>query len=135
MLSSLNVLVVEDDPTIAMYLRDVIERAEGNVLGSFDTLREARVFLGTAQQVDAAVLDVNLSDGEITPVLEALRARGTPVVIYTASTALPHRLPERHPDVVVLHKPVQPGRLTGELRRVAQRQAPRPERSARLAAG
>ncbi|MBM0207643.1 response regulator [Micromonospora sp. STR1s_5] len=117
MLSGLHVLVVEDDPTIAMFLCDVIQRAEGTTIGPLSSLREARVFLGTTQQVDAAVLDVNLSDGDITPVLEALRARGTPVVIYTASTDLPQRVRDRHADVVVLHKPVQPGRLIGELRR------------------
>jgi DNA-binding response OmpR family regulator len=111
------VLIVEDDPTIAMFLGDVIQRAEGTTVGPLSSLREARVFLGTTQQVDAAVLDVNLADGDITPVLEALRARGTPVVIYTASTDLPRRIRDRHADVVVLYKPVQPGRLIGELRR------------------
>ncbi len=117
MLSGLHVLVIEDDPTIALYLDDVIQRAEGTVIGPFSSLREARVFLRTAQQVDAAVLDVNLTDGEITPVLEALRARGTPVVIYTASADLPRRIADRHTDLLVLQKPVQPGRLVGELRK------------------
>lgn len=130
MLSGLNVLVVEDDPTIAMYLRELIERAEGNVFGPFNNLREVRLLLRTRPTLDAAVLDVNLSDGEITPVLEALRARGTPLVIYTASTVLPERISERHPDILVLYKPVPPGRLIGELRRVAQDRLLKPEKSA-----
>ena len=117
MLSGLHVLVVEDDPTIAMYLADVITGAEGAVLGPFGSLREARSFLGTAQPVDVAILDVNLADGDVTPVLEALRARATPILVYTASERLPDRMMDRHPDLVVLQKPVQPGRLVGELRR------------------
>jgi hypothetical protein len=32
---------------------------------------------------DAAILDLNVADGEITPVLEMLLARGLPVVAYT----------------------------------------------------
>jgi DNA-binding NtrC family response regulator len=135
LLNGLNVLVVEDDPTIAMYLQDVIERAEGNLVATLGSLSDARVFLGTARPVDAAVLDVNLSDGEVTPVLEALRARGTPVVIYTADAALPRRVAERHPDVLVLHNPVQPGRLTGELRRLGQSRLPRLGNSSGRAAG
>ena len=73
MLSGMNVLVVEDDPTIAMDISDLIERAEGSVVGPVGSLREARQVVKGEQVIDAAVLDVNLADGNVTPVLEALR--------------------------------------------------------------
>lgn len=118
MINGLRVLVVEDDPGISLDITDLIERAEGEVIGPTKSIRETQELLRT-REIDAAILDVNLSDGDITPVLEALRAREVPVVIYSG-TGLPERLSERHPDVIVLKKPVQPGRLLGELQR-AQR--------------
>src|SRR4028119_19651 len=108
MLNGLRVLVVEDDPTIATDITDLIERAEGQAIGPVGPLRAAKQTVNTDQSIDAAVLDVNLSDGDITPVLESLRARNIGVVVYTGSSGLPSGVGERHPDVVVLQKPVQP---------------------------
>lgn len=121
MLDGLNVLVVEDDSAIATDISDLIERAEGNVLGPVGSMREAQQMVRKETAIDAAVLDVNLSDGDITPVLEALRARKVGVVIYTGSESLPGKLGERHPDVVVLQKPVQPGRIVGEIQKAHRR--------------
>ncbi|MBL0405742.1 response regulator [Microvirga aerilata] len=117
MLNGLRVLVVEDDPAIATDISDLIERAEGEVVGPVGSLREAKQTVRTDQSIDAAVLDVNLGDGDITPVLESLRARNVGVVVYTGSSGLPSGVGERHPDVVVLQKPVQPGRIVGEIQR------------------
>lgn len=118
MINGLRVLVVEDDPAISLDITDLIERAEGQVVGPVKSIRDAQQILKT-HEIDGAILDVNLSDGDITPVLEALRARRVPIVVYTG-TGLPEKVGERHPDLVVLQKPVQPGRLIGELQR-AQR--------------
>lgn len=117
MLNGLNVLVVEDDPGIATDISDLIERAEGHVLGPVGSLRDAQEMVKNQQDIDAAVLDVSLRDGDITPVLETLRARKVGVVVYTGGAGLPGRLSERHPDVVVLQKPVQPGRIVGEIQK------------------
>ena len=81
MLNGLRVLVVEDDPAIATDISDLIERAEGEVVGPVGSLREAKQTVRTDQSIDAAVLDVNLGDGDITPVLESLRARNVGVVV------------------------------------------------------
>jgi len=117
MLSGLRVLVVEDDPGIATDITDLVERAEGSVVGPVGSLQQARQVLKSEQPIDVAVLDVNLSDGDVTPVLEALRARRVGIVIYTGGNGLPPKLAERHPDLTVLQKPVQPGRLVGEIQR------------------
>ncbi|NBJ09874.1 response regulator [Microvirga arsenatis] len=117
MLNGMRVLVVEDDPAIATDISDLIERAEGEVVGPVGSLREARQTVKSDQAIDAAVLDVNLGDGDITPVLETLRARHVGVVVYTGASGLPAGVGERHPDIVVLQKPVQPGRIVGEIQR------------------
>jgi DNA-binding NtrC family response regulator len=116
MLSGCRVLVIEDEPIIAEDLRDALTAAEAIVVGPLASVGEARRMLKGGTAVDAALLDLNLSDGEVTPVLEALRARRVPVVIYTGGS-LPESVLQRHPDLIALSKPMMSARLIGELRR------------------
>jgi DNA-binding NtrC family response regulator len=117
MLSGYRVLVVEDEAIVAEDISDAIREAEGVVLGPCAGTREARDLLKGDSRVDVAVLDVNVRDGAITPVLEALHARHIPTVIYTGG-ALPEDVRRRHPDLTVLSKPIRTARLIAELRRV-----------------
>ena len=109
----MRVLVLEDDLVIATDVTDVIERAGGAVVGPFKSVKEAgRVAKPDTSYV--AVLDVNLVDGQVTPVLEALSARKIPMLVYTG-TGLPPKTADRHPDLTVLDKPVLPAKLLGEI--------------------
>jgi DNA-binding NtrC family response regulator len=117
MLSGYQVLVVEDEAIVAEDISEAIREAEGVVLGPCAGTREARDLLKRDSRVDVAVLDVNVRDGAITPVLEALHARRIPTVIYTGG-ALREDVRRRHPDLTVLTKPIRPARLIAELRRV-----------------
>jgi DNA-binding NtrC family response regulator len=119
MLSGLRVLVVEDEPVVAEDIREMIREAEGEVVGPLSSVQDARMLLKGNIAVDAAVLDVNLKDGKITPVLEALRARGIPTVVYTGAS-LPDDVRRRHPDLIALSKPVRPARVLAELRRASR---------------
>ena len=118
MLSGLRVLVVEDEPVVAEDIGETIREAEGEVVGPFASVQDARMLLKGNTAVDAAVLDVNLKDGKITPVLESLRARGIPIVVYTGAS-LPEDVRRRHPDLISLSKPVRPARVIAELRRAS----------------
>ncbi len=117
MLSGSRVLVVEDEALTAEEIRQLLIEAEGVPVGPVSSLNEARRLLKEGTPVDAALLDVNLADGQITPVLESLSARGVPTLVYTGGS-LPAGVRERHPDLVALSKPVAPARLIGELRRL-----------------
>jgi DNA-binding NtrC family response regulator len=117
MLSGSRVLVVEDEALTAEEIRLLLIEAEGVPVGPVSSLSEARRLLKEGTVLDAALLDVNLTDGQITPVLEALSARGVPTLVYTGGS-LPAGVRERHPDLVALSKPVAPARLIGELRRL-----------------
>jgi DNA-binding NtrC family response regulator len=119
MLSGLRVLVVEDEPVVADDIREMIKEAEGEVVGPLSSVQDARMLLKGNTAVDAAVLDVNLKDGKITPVLEALCARGIPTVVYTGAS-LPDDVRRRHPDLIALSKPVRPARVLAELRRASR---------------
>jgi DNA-binding NtrC family response regulator len=115
MLAGSRVLVVEDEALIALGISEMLTDAEGVPVGPAASIREARQLIRNVAVLDAAVLDVNLADGSVTPILEALSARGIPTVIYTGGV-----VPEdvrRHPDLIALSKPVLPAWLIGELRK------------------
>jgi DNA-binding response OmpR family regulator len=115
MLSGIRILVVEDEPAVAATLVDVVEDAGGEVVAIARSVSEARQMI-RMQAFDAAVLDLHLSDGEVTPVLEALQARKAPTVVYSGGE-LPAHVRQRHPELVALRKPVLPGRLLAEILR------------------
>ncbi len=117
MLSSYRVLVVEDEQAVAEHINDLLTEAEGVVIGPAATLSDAQKLLAEGVSIDAALLDLNLPDGAVTPVLEALSARGVPTVVYTGGE-VPPSVRKRHPDLIALAKPVRPARLIAELRRV-----------------
>jgi DNA-binding NtrC family response regulator len=124
MLAGSRVLVVEDEALIAMGITAILTEAEGVPVGPASSVREARQLIRDVTVLDAAVLDVNLADGSVTPILEALSARGIPTVIYTGG-AVPEDVRHRHPDLIALAKPVLPARLIGELRKAIGTSKPR----------
>jgi DNA-binding NtrC family response regulator len=111
-LSRSNILIVEDQAIIALDLESAVEEANGQVIGPASTVREALKLLHT-NEVDAAILDANLPDGDVTPVAEELIAAGTPFLINTG-VAVPLQL-RRFPDVPVFRKPTSTSRLIQEL--------------------
>ena len=117
MLAGYRVLVVEDETLVAQNIREMLLEAEGIPVGPVASVSEARQLIKEGPGLDAALLDVNLSDGLVTPVLEALSARGVPTVVYTGSL-VPDDVRQRHPELIALSKPVLPARLIGELRKV-----------------
>jgi DNA-binding NtrC family response regulator len=117
MLSGCRVLVLEDEILIADDISHLLIEAEGVPVGPVSSVTEARRLLKDGTVLDAALLDVNLADGLVTPILEALNARGIPTLVYTGGQ-VPEGVRQRHPDLVALSKPVQPARLIGELRRL-----------------
>jgi DNA-binding response OmpR family regulator len=122
MLAGYRMLVVQDEALVAESVAALLTAAEGVSVGPAATIRHARQLIKDSPALDAALLDVNLSDGSVTPVLEALSARGVPTLLYTGGP-VPEQVRQRHPDLIALSKPVQPARLIGELRKVIDRSA------------
>ena len=97
------ILIVEDEPLIAMMLEDFLDVLEQDVAGTADSVATAldRVGLGG---VDAAILDVNLRGGEkSTAVAEALADAGIPFIFATGGGD--DGLDERFRSRPVLQKP------------------------------
>jgi CheY-like chemotaxis protein len=119
-LNGRRVLLVEDDPLVVETIRDMVEEAGGELAASPATMAEARRLLRADAAFDVALLDVNLADGEVTPLLEALQTRRVPVVVFSGGE-LPANLRKRHPTLRVLRKPVIKARLVAELRTASPR--------------
>ncbi|HEV7691096.1 MAG TPA: response regulator [Hyphomonadaceae bacterium] len=111
-LAGARILVVEDEPFIAMDLMLAIEDAGGKAVGPATSVREALELIET-QAPDAAVLDVNLPDGHVGAVIEAL-PRTTAIVVHTG-VGLPDEIRAARPDIPVFSKPTPPIRLLGQL--------------------
>jgi CheY-like chemotaxis protein len=122
LLNNVRILVVEDEPYIALELQAVIEEAGGAVVGPVGSVSAALKLLQTCV-VAAAVLDVQLSDRDVTPVVEVLAARGVPVVFQSAKD-MPGELQRRCPDAVVYQKPVSAESLLETLRKITRRDGP-----------
>lgn len=75
------ILIVEDEPLIAMMLEDFLECLDKQVAGTADCVAAALPLIDGA---DAAILDVNLRGGEKSvAVADALAERGVPFVFAT----------------------------------------------------
>jgi CheY-like chemotaxis protein len=98
------VLVVEDELMIRMLLEDMLGELGYTVAAEAGRLDEALEATKTAE-FDLAILDVNLDGQPISPVVEALVARGTPFVFATGYGE--RGLPEPYHDRPMLKKPFQ----------------------------
>lgn len=97
------ILVVEDEPLIAMMLEDLLDTLGHRVAGNVDSVEDA---LGHVEAggFDLVVLDVNLRGGEeCWPVADALADRGIAFLLASGGGAeLP---PVRHRQAPILSKP------------------------------
>lgn len=107
------ILVAEDNMMVAMDLAAELEACDAQVIGPFARIGEALTAAAEGSP-DGAILDVNLLDGEVTPLAEKLLADGIPVVFCTG-VALPKELRGRYPDSPVFIKPTSPERLAEAL--------------------
>jgi len=105
MLDGLPILIVEDQPLIALELCEVVENFDGRVVGPIASVAEALIRVDQ-EHVAGAILDANLLDRDVTPLALRLIERGTPIVIYSG-TGLPEELARAHPELPVILKPAR----------------------------
>lgn len=103
MLNGARILIVEDEPLIAMDLAFVIEDAEGVIAASARSVKAALEHVDGAE-FHAALLDVRLPDGTAFDIAERLEASGIPFVFCTADDEDSGQF-SRWPHVPVLPKP------------------------------
>jgi DNA-binding NarL/FixJ family response regulator len=103
MLDRQSILIVEDEPLIALGLSIEVEALEGSVIGPVSTAHEA-LSLMDSREISAAILDAHLIDRDVTPVALLLAQRGIPFVVHS-SLGLPDELALALPELRVVRKP------------------------------
>ncbi|QIL02948.1 response regulator [Sphingomonas sinipercae] len=109
---SRSILIVEDEPLIAMMLEDFLESLGHNVHASCENVADA---LSQIEQggFELAILDVNLNGQTAWPVAHKLREKGIPFVIATGGHVEPP--PAEFLNVPVIEKPYTVDRVTPAL--------------------
>ena len=102
------ILVAEDEFFVALVVEETLQSLGCTVLGPFADLAEATE-AATREQVDAAVLDINLHGEMVYPLAEYLYQHRIPFVFTTGYAA--KDLPEKFRAFECLRKPVSPRTL------------------------
>ena len=105
MLAGKRILIVEDEPLIALDLESTVIDHEGIVVGPVGTIAEATLIVGT-EAIDGAILDLRLGGELGLSVAECLRTRKIPFVIHSGQADT--TLPSIWPAVPVINKPALP---------------------------
>jgi CheY-like chemotaxis protein len=112
----LRVLVVEDEPVVAMCLEDILEELGCVTIGPASRLCEG---LALAEQggLDAAILDINLGGERSTAIARALQARRIPFAFASGYGAAPEGFGEAIP---LIEKPYREAEIATALRRLVR---------------
>lgn len=94
---------MEDEFIVALDLSGMAEDLGFSVTGPFATLAEG-VEAIAAHLPDAAILDVQLADGEVFPLADLLMQRGVPIIFHSGH-ADNGRLLARYPEARSAGKP------------------------------
>lgn len=108
------VLVVEDEPLVAMAIEEELEAAGHVVVGPVASVERALLMLDE-HGCEAALVDANLDGGPVDALVAALTEQGVPFAFATGYGR--EALPARHRDAPLLSKPFSHGQL---LRTVGQ---------------
>jgi DNA-binding response OmpR family regulator len=99
------ILIVEDEPLIALILEEVLIDAGFAIAGVAGKLDKA-LALVESDACDAAVVDANLVGVSASPVAIALAARGLPYIVMSGYS--PDQMRGEYPRAIFLSKPCRP---------------------------
>ncbi len=118
---SFNVLIVEDQPLVALNLQDTVEELGHNAVGIASNMYQALLL---AKDVDMALVDVNLEDGPTGPIVGRTLVEADVTVLFMTSD--PGLLRGGVPGALgVIQKPVPDLELIGAIQYAADRHAGR----------
>ena len=106
------VLIVEDEYFVAQDMARVFRTVGARVFGPTPTANAAMA-LAQEEQIDAAVLDIHLRDGDVYEFADFLTAKGIPFVFATGYD--PGIIPKRFSHIKVYQKPVEAAKVTESL--------------------
>src|ERR1700712_3042124 len=94
-LEGLRVLLVEDEMLVSLLIEDLLTEQRCVVVGPFGRLPEA-IAAARSEDIDLAILDVNIAGLKVYPVAEILASRRIPFLFVSGygETAVPHDRPK-----------------------------------------
>ena len=101
-LENKRILILEDDPLLALDLEDFFSALGAKVIGPVSTVEQA--LHAVSAGIDGAVLDLNLRGVYSYAVIETLAKAGTPLVVCSGYAELPDMRTELS-GIVLLPKP------------------------------
>jgi CheY-like chemotaxis protein len=107
------ILIVEDEPIVAISLQDMLEDLGYEVVGPAFRV-PAALALAAGEAIDAAILDVNMDGADSYCVAERLRERGIPYLFATGYGR--EGLEPGHENAAVLQKPYREAQVDAALR-------------------
>jgi PAS domain S-box-containing protein len=111
------ILLVEDNVPLGQLFREMLEALDYAVIGPYTNV-PAALAAARGQQIDVAMLDIEMNGAQVFPVAEALRHRGVPLLFCTGYSDVWE--PE-WADVPILRKPVTLPALRDRLAALLQR--------------
>mgnify|MGYP002778077864 CR=1 FL=1 len=112
-LKGVRVLVAEDEYLIADALCKELQTSGAQIIGPVAQM-EAALSLARGDNIDAAVLDINLGGVEAYPVADLLTSRGVPVVFATGYDVF--TIPVQYARVLTFMKPFRATTIVKALR-------------------
>lgn len=113
------VLIVEDEPVLALTLEDLLIDSGFAVVGIAGKLEKALAIISEAA-FDIAIIDANLAGVSASPAALALTARGIPFIVVSGYSV--EQLPPAFCCAIVMKKPYRPNQLIQILNNIALRQ-------------
>lgn len=106
--SAKRILIVEDEPLLAIHLEDLLTDLGHRVIAIATRIDRALV-LPRESEIDIAILDVNVAGSQSFGTADVLRERGIPFVFATGYGA--EGLVEGYRQEPILQKPYEPDEL------------------------
>jgi DNA-binding response OmpR family regulator len=102
------ILIIEDDPTMAHDIQDLLVDAGFNIAGMAGKLEKALALIESGA-CDAAIVDANLAGVSASPAASALTARGLPFIVLSGYSR--EQLQGAYPGALLIQKPCRPAQL------------------------
>jgi DNA-binding response OmpR family regulator len=112
------ILIIEDEPLLALDLEDTLVNAGFAVVGTASTLEMALKLIETVA-CDAAILDANLAGLSASPAALAMGARGLPFIVLSGYSR--EQQQETFTDALYIQKPCRPTQLIHALNTIINR--------------
>jgi light-regulated signal transduction histidine kinase (bacteriophytochrome) len=111
------VLLVEDSLIVAMDAEDILHLLGANRVVATATIRSAKEEL-SREDIDLAILDINLGDHSSLPIAEDLASRGIPF-LFATGYGDQTRLPAELENVPIVQKPYQADAIADAVEKLA----------------